>query len=515
MIRSSFQVALRAAALTAITTMNCHAAVSLIGFGSISGTYEDLSSKMAPPLENGVAGNRLGGIGSGLAYAGGTTFLALPDRGPNAAPYASDVDDTASYINRFQTLNLSLAPNPDYVVPAPAVFNSLTSLPFVLTPTLRHTTLFFSATPLVYGTGTGLQEDDGTPLGSGVPALNTPSVHYFTGRSDGFNPNLPSSNSNDARLDPESIRVANDGQSVFVSDEYGPYVYQFNRSTGQRIRAFKLPSNLAVSLLSPMGQTEIDGNTSGRIANKGMEGLAITPDGKTLVGIMQTNLEQDAVGSLRIITIDIQSGATHEYAYQLTDGTGVSDIVAVNSHQFLVDERDGKGTGDKAGLFDTASSASVKKLYLIDFNQSPSPTEVSNVPKINLADPSNTVVPTAKTLFLDIVAVLKAAGFDARLIPSKIEGVTFGQDVTMVVNGQAVTKHTLYVANDNDFLTAIADPLVGKCNPPPAVCSRAMVPYPNQFFVFAFDDTDLPNYVPQAVKPLTPQEGDQGDDDEQ
>src|SRR5215813_7084101 len=194
MIRSSFQLKLLAVALTAITATNCHAAVTLIGFGSISGTYEDLSKKTAAPLENGAAGNRLGGIGSGLAYAGGDTFLALPDRGPNAAPYASDVDDTTSYINRFQTLNLSLAPNPDYVAPAvpppavPPAFNSLTSLPFVLTPTLRGTTLLFSSTPLVYGTGTGLQEDDGTPLGSGVPALNTPSVHYFTGRSDGFNP---------------------------------------------------------------------------------------------------------------------------------------------------------------------------------------------------------------------------------------------------------------------------------------------------------------------------------------
>ena len=40
-------------------------------------------------------------------------------------------------------------------------------------------------------------------------------------------------------------------------------------------------------------------------------------------------------------------GTTHEYAYQLTDGTGVSDILAVNNHQFLVDERDGNGLGAK------------------------------------------------------------------------------------------------------------------------------------------------------------------------
>ena len=42
-----------------------------------------------------------------------------------------------------------------------------------------------------------------------------------------------------------------------------------------------------------------------------------------------------------IVTVDIASGKTHEYAYQLTDGSGVSDIVAGDATHFLVDERDG------------------------------------------------------------------------------------------------------------------------------------------------------------------------------
>jgi len=70
-----------------------------------------------------------------------------------------------------------------------------------------------------------------------------------------------------------------------------------------------------------------------------MEGLAITPDGKTLVGIMQANLEQDNVNSLRIITIDSRTGRTNQYAYQLTDGSGVSEIPGINDHELLVDER--------------------------------------------------------------------------------------------------------------------------------------------------------------------------------
>src|SRR4030095_10229622 len=114
---------------------------------------------------------------------------------------------------------------------------------------------------------------------------------------------------NNARFDTEGIRVSADGQSVFVSDEYGPYVYQFDRSTGARLRSYALAKKFYVSNLHPIGNDEITGNTMGRTANKGMEGLAITPDGNTLVGIMQTALIQDAAQGgaaahlLRIITI--------------------------------------------------------------------------------------------------------------------------------------------------------------------------------------------------------------------
>src|SRR5262245_10983519 len=131
-------------------TIAC-AAPDLIAVGSVSGTYEDFATETASLLENGILGNRLGGMGSGLAYAGGNTFLALPDRGPNAKPYNSAVDDTPSYTARFHTLNLSLAPS-----------DAGSPLPFTLTPMLVNTTLLSSKTPLVYGPGAGVG------LGSGL-----------------------------------------------------------------------------------------------------------------------------------------------------------------------------------------------------------------------------------------------------------------------------------------------------------------------------------------------------------
>ena len=325
---------------------------------------------------------------------------------------------------------------------------------------LVDTTLLSSKAPLVYGTGAGVG------LNSGAPALNAiDRTHYFTGRSDNFDPSHPSTNPFNARLDPEGIRVANDGRSVFISDEYGPYVYEFDRRSGRRLRVFTLPAKFAASRLSPVGADEISGNTSGRVANKGMEGLAITPDGKKLVGIMQNSLIQDGGPTLRIVTIDIPSGRTREYAYTLTTGSGASEILAVNDHQFLVDERDGKGLGD-------GSTAKVKQIFLVDLNGA---TEVSGITgEANLAP---NAVP--KTLFLDVVAVLNAHGVASTKIPAKIEGLAFGQDVVM--GGR--TKHTLYVANDNDYNATFG----GLDNP-------------NAWFVFAFDDTDLPGFVPQQLK---------------
>ncbi len=421
----------------ALATTAAQAAPTLIAIGTLTGTA-DLSG-LTGNLENGVAGNILGGMGSGLTWAGGNTFLATPDRGPNATVYNALVDNTTSYISRFQTLTLNLT----------ATANG--NLPYTLAPTLTGTTLLSSPTALTYGTGAGLNVPNGTP------AQNTAGVNYFTGRSDNFDANKSSTNPNNGRLDPEAIRVSRDGKSVFISDEYGPYVYQFDRATGQRIKSFALPANLAVPKLNAVGDLEISGNTIGRVANKGMEGLAITPDGTMLIGIMQAPLAQDKNKMVRIVTIDIATGVTREYAYQLTTGSGVSEILAINNHEFLVDERDGKGLGD-------GSAAVVKQLFRIDLAGA---TEVSNLTGSAADQAALKTAAVKKTMVLDVAALLNANGFAFTNIPSKIEGLAFGEDI--VING--ITQHTLYVANDNDFVPGVAGE--------------------NKFFVFAVSDADL------------------------
>jgi hypothetical protein len=422
LIHTRLSSAILALAASAILAGNAAAQPALIAKGTLTaskaGAYRDLSG-LTDTLENGVPASLLGGFGSGITYAGGNTFLAVPDRGPNAVPFNPLVDDTDSYIARFQTIHMNLVRTPHG------------ALPFSIDPALRSTTLLWSTTPLVYGTGAGLN------IGSGVPAENTSLHHFFTGRSDNFDPSEGSFDFNDARIDPEAIRIAKDGQSVFISDEYGPYVYQFSRATGQRLRSFTLPAEFYVATPKPVGNDEIAANSSGRVADKGMEGLAITPDGTTLVGLVQAPLIQDAAFGgaakklLRMVSIDIASGTTtHEYAYLLTTGSGVSEIVALNNHEFIVDERDGNGLAGGG-----AAHA------------------------------------VSKSLFVDLVQVLTATGIPATQIPAKIEGLTFGPDVNM--SGKKM--HTLWVANDNDFLQDFAGPGTN----------------PNQFFVVGFTDADL------------------------
>ena len=96
----------------------------------------------------------------------------------------------------------------------------------------------------------------------------------------------------------------------------------------------------------------------------------------------------------------------------------------------------------------------------------------------------------SKTLFLDLKDALNAAGIASDRIPAKLEGLAFGADV--VVDG--VLTHTLYVANDNDFLSSVGG-----------------IDNPNQWFVFGVTDADLSrlgaSYEPQQIAAVPEPQG--------
>lgn len=152
--------------------------------------------------------------------------------------------------------------------------------------------------------------------------------------------------------DPEGLVAARDG-TFWVSDEYGPFITHFDHY-GRRI-----------ARLSPFDAT-LPAELRFRVPNKGMEGLTITPDGSTLVGIMQSALQTPDltkkpanVTTLRIVTYNLRTRATHEYLYLLHDpkqnSGAVSEITALSSTRFIIDERDGN-----------VEPGAYKKLFEID-----------------------------------------------------------------------------------------------------------------------------------------------------
>ncbi|MBU6246560.1 MAG: esterase-like activity of phytase family protein [Xanthomonadaceae bacterium] len=441
------------------------ATVRLLAIGQLDAHRRDLSTATAAPLENGVPGNRLGGLGSAIDQVGCGEFVALPDRGPNAVEFDRAIDNTTSYINRIQTLEMALQPAP---AGAP--------LPFTLRVSLRATTLLSSREPLAYGSGHGLGVGDGTP------AANQPGRrYYFTGRSDGYDPAQPSSWPGDGRLDPESVRVSRDGRSVFVGEEYGPRIMRFDRGSGVRQQVYALPAALAVAHPQPRGHAEDQVNRSGRVGNHGIEGLALTPDGTVLYAALQGPLLQDGGkhgGYTRILRIDLATGAVRQFAYPLSriggrahkpHFTGISDIVAIDGDSLLVDERDNSGLG-------SGTVARFKQVFRVDFAHARPLGDRQGQAAL-------AVVALHKRPFLDVVAALTRHGVDAADIPAKLEGLSFGPDVRW--RGRLL--HTLYISSDNDFLADLHDRL-----------HPDGIDNPNRFYVFGFTETDLPGFSPAA-----------------
>ncbi|WP_353649505.1 esterase-like activity of phytase family protein [Nakamurella sp. A5-74] len=254
--------------------------------------------------------------------------------------------------------------------------------------------------------------------------------------------------------DPEGLAVLRDG-TFWVSDEYGPFITHFDRTGRQLERLSPFDGSLPVEL-------------SLRDPNKGMEGLTVTPDGRMLVGIMQAALnapdgpKSKNVPVVRIVTVDLASRQTHEYLYALhagdSVGTTVSEIAALNAHEFLVDERDS-----------AKEPAANKKLYRIDLRGATDVSKHAQVPNATyrevhggllvggrtieaIAGKNSTatatanlaavgVTPATSRLFLDIGGLVTAIAPDGSFFGhDKVEGVA-------VVDG----GRSVVLSNDSDF----------------------------------------------------------------
>jgi len=243
------------------------------------------------------------------------------------------------------------------------------------------------------------------------------------------------------RLDPEGVRVGPKGE-ILIADEYGPSLYEFDTS-GKRTQTYPIPAKFLPAKISAKPDDELPPkNLMGRQPNRGMEGLAISPDGSKLIGIMQSPLIQDGgvdglkqrVGiNCRILEVNRSTGKTREFVYQLENpGLGVSEILALNDYEYLVLERDGKANRE----------ATFKKVFKIDTRMA---TEISLLEKLPALKLPQEIMPVTKTLFIDLLdRSLKLVGTD---LPEKFEGMTFGPDLP---DG----RRLLLITADNDFIAS-------------------------------------------------------------
>lgn len=171
-------------------------------------------------------------------------------------------------------------------------------------------------------------------------------------------------------LDPEGLVALADG-TFWVSDEYGPHIVHFD-ANGQeldRINAFTDDTRRIGGYILPAEFAK-------RRPNRGMEGLTVTPDGKTLVGIMQSTMDNpnNSVNKsdlTRIVSIDLVTKKVKQYLYKQEGGTKAysnSAITALSNTSFLVLERDGDFYKDNQNAF--------KRVYKIDLRQATNLEEV-------------------------------------------------------------------------------------------------------------------------------------------
>lgn len=371
--------------------------ITLIGRGLVPGASLDKSGlagdicQQANPT-NCVPKALFGGFGSALAYTGhDNVYIAAPDRGP------FDGLTDVPYLDRIHFLKIKT----DLGAPFPNI----------------NTTLLFTQ------------------------LLKNERGQTFVGGAGSFDATKERAS---LRFDPEGIRVGLLG-TFFISDEYGPDIFEFGLN-GRLLRRLNVPAKYKIDAPSADPNIELLGNTSGRQANRGMEGLAISPNNRFLFGMMQNALLQDNALTpgttdrvslnTRILKIDLLTGKKREYVYVLdafNRGQGVSEILAINDHEFLVVERD-----NRSNLQTPPQAPTRKTIYKIDLDGA---TDVSDFGSIPAGALPADITPVKKDLFIDL---LDPAFNLVSTIPEKIEGLAWGPDLR---DGRRV----LYVISDNDL----------------------------------------------------------------
>jgi len=295
-------------------------------------------------IENGAkAGSKLeirnGGYGSDMTAhpSKKNHFYALTDRGPNVSYKSKDFGKGKIF------------PIPDYT-PRIGLFKvtdqgAVVQVKEILLKRPDGTNI------------TGLP-NNGDLGGTGEIPFNIDGVPIVIDSTKAFDHKANPIKRDNYGLDGEGLVAVSDG-SFWVSDEYGPHIVHFDENGIEitRINAFNDDVRTRFNLPAEFAN---------RRPNRGMEGLAITPDERTLIGTMQSTLYNPnksvkELNLVRLVTVDLESGKSGQYLYKQEKAQNSnSGIAALSNTEFIVIERD--------GAFIRDNENAMKRLYRIDLS---------------------------------------------------------------------------------------------------------------------------------------------------
>jgi uncharacterized protein YhjY with autotransporter beta-barrel domain len=428
----------------------------LVGAGRSAASLRDFNMDTLGSF-SGMALNLSSWRRNGNSYSG--RLLTLPDRGYND-------DFFSNYAGRISAFDLTFTPT----VPA-------ADLPQV-TASQNQVTLTYNAAASFF-----LRDFNNVATTGEDPGANTTVQSGFT---------LPAvgaglEGAGRVSLDAEALVFRRDG-TFYVADEYTAGIYHFN-SSGRMIGFIAPPSSILPRTGGVVNYNSLAAPTTGRRNNQGMEAAALTPDGNTLFAVLQSATVQDSTGSqetrlhTRVLVYDVSSNPTPtapiaHYVLQLPtldrDGTGgsadrtaaQSEILALNSTQFLLLTRDGNGVdnGDSRPIV-------FKSVYLVDITGatnlagtasettaggtvSPGGTLAGGITLVTARELVNMLNTTQLTRFglnidADFPATPTTRTNGLTTLSEKWEALALAP----VLEESAPQDYFLFVGNDNDLIT--------------------------------------------------------------
>ena len=208
-----------------------------------------------------------------------------------------------------------------------------------------------------------------------------------------------------ADFDVESIQTLPDG-TIMIGDEFGPYLLHFD-AQGRLLRVIETILD-GETLRTPDHHANlIPANPTAGVAHRvrrsgGYEGMALTPDGRTIWAMMEQPLfapgtNQPEGQFLRVLEFDVgrMAWTGRNLRYRLEPGaTAIGDFNMIDERRALVIERDnGEGDPGRAcaqGVESThatpcfAMPARLKRIYLVDMGAADAEGFVRKIGHIDL-----------------------------------------------------------------------------------------------------------------------------------